>query len=385
MIKIMNKSFLVLLCISFIYAYLLGGNLPYSIFYVLLCIVSFSLIYVLIIGRNLAVDIKFNRDTFCTFENTEIATVIKNYGILPVYYIEMHNTIFYELDKNYKGYVFNLDIDGNKRLNTKVEFFTRGIYDFGEIRVYFKDFFSLFNFEKVIKRKSVIRVYPKIYQLNKFNFYGEDLFNSTIKEKGNVREDYSISDIRKYRTGDNLRKIHWKISAKYGELYTKNFEMVTGEKTTVLLNMNKEDYFNERSEEKEEELIDLTSSLVNIMRVRGIKSNLHICNDERKSFHVSKADDFEEIMEYFLMHKSKGEEDFSKFIIDNLNRIDKDSFVVLITPKINEQIKDNLIWLKSLGYKILAFYSINSFENIESISTLKGMNIRCISFSEAIG
>ncbi|WP_027623745.1 DUF58 domain-containing protein [Clostridium lundense] len=385
MIKVGNKNFLVLFCISFIYAYLQGGNLPYSIFYALLCIVSFSLIYVLIIGRNIVIDIKFSRDTFYTFEDTEIHTVIKNYGILPVYYIEMHNTVLYELDKSYKGYVFSLDMDANKRLNTKVRFFTRGIYNFGESKLYFKDFFSLFNFEKVIKKRNIIKVYPKIYHLDKFNFSGEDLFNTTIKEKGNIREDYSISDIRKYRTGDNLRNIHWKISAKYGELYTKNLEMVNGEKTNIILNMNKEDYFNEKSEEKEEELIDLTSSLINMMIVRGIKSNLHICNNEMKSFSVSKRNDFQEIMEYFLMHKSEGEEDFFKFIIDNLNRIDKNSFVILITPKINEQIKDNLIYLRRLGYKILAFYSVSSFDNIENVSTLKEMNIRCISFNEAIG
>lgn len=384
MMRMINKKFLILLFISFIYAYLQGGNFPYSIFYMFLCTFIFSLIYLLIIARNIVVDIKFTTDIFSTFQDTEVTTVIKNYGILPMPYVEIHNKVFYELDRNYRGHVFNLGMDENKRLRAKIKFLTRGIYDFGEFKVHLRDFCSLFNFTKVVKKENVIKVYPKVYSLGKLNFYGEDLFNDEVREKGNIREDYSISDIRKYRIGDNLRKIHWKISAKYGELYIKNFDTVTGEKTTVFLNMNKDDYFNEKGEEKEEELIDLCVSLINMGRIRGIKSILNICNYERKSFYVDKTNDFEEVMEYFLMHKSEGESEFDQFIIDNLSKIDRDSSIIIITPKINEKIKNNLMWLKGLGYKVIAFYSMANFENIENISILKQMGIRCISFNEVI-
>ena len=56
-----------------------------------------------------------------------------------------------------------------------------------------------------------------------------------------------------------------------------------------------------------------------------------------------------------------------------------------MTPKINEKMKDNLISLKRLGYKVMAFYSITNFEDLEKISILKEMDIRCISFNEALG
>jgi uncharacterized protein (DUF58 family) len=385
MIKIINKKFLIMLLISFIYAYLEGGNLPYSIFYGFLCTLIFSLVYLLATIRNVAVDIKFNRNIFTTFEDTEVITVVKNYGILPIPYIEINNKVFYELDKDYKGLVLSLGIDENRRLGVKVKFFTRGIYNFGEIKLHIRDIFSLFNFEKNIKKENIIKVYPKIYSLEKFNSYGEDVLNGMVNEKGNIKEDYSISDMRKYRIGDSLRKINWKVSAKHGELYIKNFDTVTGEKSNVFLNMNKDDYFSGKGKEKEEELIDLCVSLINMMRVRGIKTNLHICNRESKSFYIGTRDDFYELMEYLLIHKSEGERDFSKFIIDNLGKVERGSSIAIMTPKINEKMKDNLISLKRLGYKVMAFYSITNFEDLEKISILKEMDIRCISFNEALG
>ena len=187
MIKIINKKFLIMLLISFIYAYLEGGNLPYSIFYGFLCTLIFSLVYLLATIRNVAVDIKFNRNIFTTFEDTEVITVVKNYGILPIPYIEINNKVFYELDKDYKGLVLSLGIDENRRLGVKVKFFTRGIYNFGEIKLQIRDIFSLFNFGKNIKKENIIKVYPKIYSLEKFNSYGEDVLNGMVNEKGNIK------------------------------------------------------------------------------------------------------------------------------------------------------------------------------------------------------
>ena len=87
------------------------------------------------------------------------------------------------------------------------------------------------------------------------DFYGTSnekktkLNNKFIRD---IENSIFIKDIRKYKIGDSLKRIHWKVSAKYGELYTKNYEMYSNEEYNIFLDMNNEIYKQENGDIIEE-------------------------------------------------------------------------------------------------------------------------------------
>lgn len=379
MIKI-NKKTVIFILLSFTFAYFEGGYFPYVIFYSFFIPSILSFIVLAIQYRNVNIDVKFDRDIINRKEEVRLTHIIRNYNILPISYVELKNKILYSLEPLYNGEVFNMKIDENKRTNRTVKFLYRGIYDFGDINLTFKDYLYIFTLNKKMRKNFKVRVYPRIQDICNLSFPAEEFVKSISNNKGLMQEDYSVADIRKYVIGDSLKKIHWKLSAKYGELYVKKFDAFQGEEYNIFLNMNKEDYFTEGGKEKEEELIEGCISIINFVLNNNIKSGIHIHNNENMSMYINTKEDFASLMEYFLLHESKGEEKFSSFLIDNLKKVRNNNTIIIFTPKVNEEIRETLLAIDKSGYKIKLFCQSNSKDTIENIHHLKSNGIEIVNF-----
>jgi len=120
----------------------------------------------------------------------------------------------------------------------EVRFPYRGVYELGLESLSVTDMFGLFR--RTIRNKQPLRltVFPE----------GDAEFELTMRAEPQdiarrqdvYSEDFStVADLRKYNPADSLRKIHWKLSAKRGELITKNFQNFEPERTLLLLDTAK--------------------------------------------------------------------------------------------------------------------------------------------------
>ncbi|GAA0727953.1 hypothetical protein GCM10008905_26160 [Clostridium malenominatum] len=377
MIKV-NKKTVIFIVLSFAFAYFEGGYLPYVVFYSFFVPFVLSFIILAMQCRNINVDIKFDKDIISRKEEVKLTQIIKNYNILPISCVELKNKILYSLEPLYNGEFFNMKIDENKRINRVIKFSYRGIYDFGDITLTFKDYLYIVTLSKKMKKNFKVRVYPRVQDICQLSFPAEEFVKNILNSKGLMQEDYSVGDIRKYIIGDSLKKIHWKLSAKYGELYVKKFDALQGEEYNIFLNMNKEDYFTEGGKEKEEELIEGCISIINYVLTNNIKSGIHIHNKENMSMYINTKEDFSSLMEYFLLHESEGDEKFSSFLIDNFKKVRGNSTVIVFTPKVNEEIRETLLSISKSGYKVKVFCQSNSKDTIENTHYLKTNSIEVI-------
>ncbi|WP_315120990.1 DUF58 domain-containing protein [uncultured Clostridium sp.] len=378
MIKI-NKRIILYILITFIYAYLEGGYFPYALFYSFLIPFLLSFIVIVILHKNVGMDIRFDRNIISTTEEIKITTVIKNYNILPLPYIELKNKVLYSLDREYNGEVFNMKLDENKRLSRNVKFLNRGIYDFGNITLAFKDYLYIFTLSKTLKKDLKVKVYPKIHQVEDFSIRGQEVINKFVSRKGMINEDYTISNIRKYRTGDSLRKIHWKLSAKYGEFFVKNFDTLKGEEYNIFLNMNREDFYDQHGEE--EELVEICVSIINNILNKDMKGCIHIHNDESIGMCINNREDFDALMEYFLLNKSKGERNFAQCIIDNLHKTGDDNTIIICTSKIDANLREALLLTNKLGYRAIVFCPNKSLETSKNDYHLEERGVEVVGFT----
>lgn len=249
---------------------------------------------------------------------------------------------------------------------------------------------AIFKSVKNIQNKLQIKVYPKVYDLGNINLSGRDSYENFINSKSGIDDFTLIKDIRKYNTGDNLKKVHWKLSAKHGEMYVKNFDSISGKECNLFVNMHIDNLSNDLFEIIEEDMVDFSVSLTKYMMNNRIKTTLYIIAKEQRNIEVEFKEDFLGVMEYFTKSKSDGTLEFTSFIKSNLRHITKGNWIGIVTITVDDKLRNLLMNLKEMGYRVNVFYYgnfLNEFRNIsvlKNINLLKNVGIECINFKEMI-
>lgn len=110
----------------------------------------------------------------------------------------------------------------------------RGAYPIGVERIQVTDFLGIFRRTILPQGRLEAVVFPE----------GDENFALTMRSEPQnaslntdpFQEDYStVADVRKYNSSDSLRKIHWQLSAKRGELIAKNFHSFEPNHTLLFL------------------------------------------------------------------------------------------------------------------------------------------------------
>lgn len=102
----------------------------------------------------------------------------------------------------------------------------RGVYRFGDLRVYAFTFFRIFRRGFRFDPGREGRVYPSIIQMQKYDFLAisnrlTQLGGKKIRRIGHSQE---FEQIKEYVEGDDIRTINWKATAKRGGLMVNQYQ-----------------------------------------------------------------------------------------------------------------------------------------------------------------
>ncbi|MEN2983421.1 MAG: DUF58 domain-containing protein [Dictyoglomaceae bacterium] len=151
-------------------------------------------------------------------EEDMILIKIKNDGFLP------KGRFFIILKDKY----ISCSIKGRGEIYLNFPFFfeKRGIENFKDLWIKFTGTFGLFYIKKYFSVNARTLIYPSYYQIYKeIVIPGDSGFKASISSFARFGEE--VHSLRKYVQGDSLRIIAWKISAKKGELISKQFERLS--------------------------------------------------------------------------------------------------------------------------------------------------------------
>ncbi|WP_128760725.1 DUF58 domain-containing protein [Leeuwenhoekiella aestuarii] len=102
----------------------------------------------------------------------------------------------------------------------------RGVYTFGKLNIYVS---SPFNFVKrrfSFGKDQTVKVYPSFIQMKKYAFLAIDnkLTQFGLKKIRRIGHTMEFEQIREYVSGDDVRTINWKATAKRGNLMVNQFQ-----------------------------------------------------------------------------------------------------------------------------------------------------------------
>ena len=125
-------------------------------------------------------------------------------------------------------------------LSLPVTFQCCGLYEAEIVTLKVYDLLHFFSFSREVNLHTQTMVFPKERLETSYHpsFYAEgfDEYETPMKT-GNVSSN--VTDLREYRPGDRLQKIHWKLSAKIDKLMVKENEAAASHQFYVLLELYK--------------------------------------------------------------------------------------------------------------------------------------------------
>jgi len=113
----------------------------------------------------------------------------------------------------------------------------RGAFIFGPTRIQSGDLFGFFRRDMQIEKLDYLLVYPRLVPLEKLGIPSQQLFGD-IRLKHHLFQDPVLTaGIREYQSGDSLKRIHWKSTARLGKLQTKVYEPTTTIDISIFLDV----------------------------------------------------------------------------------------------------------------------------------------------------
>jgi uncharacterized protein (DUF58 family) len=160
---------------------------------------------------------------------------VQNVSKLPSGLLMIEDTVPWQLGHNQRFILDRLGTGNRRDVRYEVSASLRGRYDIGPLRVQLVDPFGLCQMTRRFTTTDSLTVVPHVIALPSVPLVGDwtGMGESRSRAVANSGEDDVVP--REYRTGDELRRVHWKSTARSGELMVRREEQPWRTRATVLL------------------------------------------------------------------------------------------------------------------------------------------------------
>jgi uncharacterized protein (DUF58 family) len=231
----------------------------------------------------------------------------------------------------------------------------RGLFNVGPVTISTGDPFGFFRHTNTYGHAQSILVYPRATELPNFyvppaNLPGEGRFRK--------RTHYvtpNASGIRNYEPGDSFNRIHWRTTARTGELMVKLFELDPASDIWIILDLDKTAHVNKGEDGTEEYSIKIAASIARFFLVANrsvgfisFGKKLFVEEAERGAQHYTR------ILEALALSTAEGDVPLGTLISEEAKRFGRHTTVVVITPSTSEEWVGSLQFLAERGVKVAA-------------------------------
>lgn len=237
--------------------------------------------------RNLSYERHFNRESAYDGQRVELIETIKNRKSLPVPWLRAESRIPRELgfEKEkldayevsggmYHKSIFYLPGMQMITRHHEVTLKRRGVYSAGSVALTAGDLFSMAKSEKQLELPCEITVYPRILSDDELPDPANRFLGDAVVKRWIMPDPFLVTGIRDYRAGDSLRDVHWRASARTGELRVKVRDYTSDPRALVILNIQTSaEQWNDVGEQ-DEECIEQGIRIAATLCLRALKNGL---------------------------------------------------------------------------------------------------------------
>ncbi len=244
----------------------------------------------------------------------------------------------------------------------------RGLYSVGPVEITTGDPFGLFRHTRTYGGKHNVLVYPRAVELPNFSVPAANLPGEGRFRRRTHYVTPNASGVRPYEFGDSFNRIHWKSTARTGELMVKIFELDPASDIWLILDLERGAHVGEGDDSTEEYAVRIAASVARYFLMAN--RSVGFMSFGRK-FDVEEAErgvqQYTRILESLAMARAWGDVPLGALLTNESRRFGRHTTVVVVTPSTDESWVEGLGVLQQRGVKLAAILlEPNTFGSSES-------------------
>ncbi len=346
-----------LVAASFVYTWFYSGFFAFTLLYMVLLLPAVSLAGLILNLTFFKISENLNGRVFVKGDTARYELLMGNEGFFAMPYLSV--TMYLEgqmLCSDMKSMHLSLAPFSRKRYLYEMPLYYRGRYSIGVHKITFRDFLGLFALNHKPLEQKTILVKPRVRLIHqKFipaAMVSEGNELAGLHDAGNDE----MVDIRAYRPGDSLRKMHWKLTAKTGNAMVRDMRNELDNDVILILDVRMAAEQNDKALMREDCLIEAAVTQSEYLLSRGIPVRLCFWRDEPVILRAVTPGDFLKVYELLSEVKFNSQTHFEDTLDYFIDGGTHRSLVFLFSVTLQNNVVEKAIRLRHRGFDIEVTY-----------------------------
>jgi uncharacterized protein (DUF58 family) len=286
-------------------------------------------------ARGLSVVAERRTDRAQVGQSAQEVLEVRNRGILPKLWLEVEDPADFPGHRSRRVVVVPPRGARNWMVTTMLR--RRGLYNWGPARVVSTDPFGIFRRTREYGGQQQLLVYPQVVDLPHFQAPPANLPGEGRFRRRTPFITPNAAGIRQYAPGDALSRIHWKSTARMGELMVKTFELDPASDIWIVLDLERRVNEGEADESTEEYGVRAAASIARhyLLNNRSVGlitfgRDLRVVEPERGGQQLTR------ILETLATVRAWGDAPLGNLLLEEQRRFGRHTTVIAITPSTDD-------------------------------------------------
>jgi uncharacterized protein (DUF58 family) len=259
---------------------------------------------------------------------------VRNTSRLPKLWLEIHNPT--NLPVPLPGQAISLGPRGERSWSVRVPLARRGHFRVEPLALRTGDPLGLFESHATVGSHSTVIVYPRVETLPAWRLPPALIEGSHAQPLRTPHTTPHATGIRPYAPGDSYNRIHWKSSARQGELQVKEFDLEQTADVWIYVDLDARTHTGDGDESTIEYGVRAAASIAaralvenrNVgMTASGIKTGVLPADRGPRQY--------QKIMQLLAAVMPNGERPLDQILIEGVVRLRRGMSAVVVTPSLN--------------------------------------------------
>lgn len=226
-----------------------------------------------------------------------------------------------------------------------------GEYPSGISETYVQDVFGLF---RVCRRTgfegNTLVVQPQIYETQALSFSPGD---SDIESVSRAFEDASLpTDLRAYQQGDELKKVHWKLSMRRKELIVRVYEQPMRPDALLLIDCAPPMAGEGMEASVRDAICEAAASLAKVSLEGGAPVRMPLFGGMPTDVNAQKPEDLGMVCEALGRLSFDAVQEFERILMLETRRMRRTGSTAIVTSRLNPNIAEMILSIRRMGPKV---------------------------------
>jgi uncharacterized protein (DUF58 family) len=300
-------------------------------------------------------------------DEADLVVTLTNRKLLPLAWLSIVDPILFSVVRatrdlgellRFSGGVEVLDNRGHALVNRaavgpfqtlertyRVKAIARGVYNLGPACVTTGDPFGVYTKETQMGGKTTITVYPRVYDPGAVDFPFREAMGELIARRALYDDPTLIAGSREYRYGDPLHHIHWKATARTGEVQVRLMDPSTTAQIMIVLNVNTFQHVHQGVDlDRMEASIEVAASVALWALARdfpvGLRSNGVIAGSDHSARLAPSASPRQSlaVLDQLARLAFSGQLSAESMLLDEADRLASGCSILFVTPMVTPQL-----------------------------------------------